>query len=62
MEDFVLRHLAAYASQLEQIANAFTANWIPASAGMMLLLAFWSVMLVQHWETPSPANALNTHW
>jgi hypothetical protein len=28
---------------LDQIANAFTKNWIPAFAGMTLLV-FWSVM------------------
>jgi hypothetical protein len=32
---------------LEQIANAFTKNWIPAFVGMTLLLVSWSVMPAQ---------------
>jgi hypothetical protein len=34
-------------SKLEQIAIAFTTNWIPAFAGMTLLLDPWSVMPAQ---------------
>ena len=41
---------------LERIANTFTANWIPASAGMTLLV-FWSVIPAQ--PVPGPLGDLS---
>ena len=42
----LLRMTPSSVHSLERIANTFTANWIPTSAGMTLLV-FWSVILAQ---------------
>ena len=51
----LLRMTQSSVHSLERIANTFTANWIPASAGMTLLV-FWSVIPAQ--PVPGPLGDL----